>query len=172
MSGCQSIGALLDGYHDGELGSVERWRVQRHLAGCARCRGELDSLSHLGNLVRTAVGRAPESDLWDAIAQRLPSRRPERERLGTRRTPSRRRRLWPLRVGAAVAASAVVVVVTTSDSSRVASIGGASGVVRSIYAQERRVMVLEPDRGGDPTIIWLIDELGEQSPEVSESVGI
>jgi anti-sigma factor RsiW len=173
MSGCQSIGALLDGYHDGELGSLERWRVQRHLAGCAGCRGELASLSQLGNLVRGAVGRTPESDLWDAIAERLPSRRPERERLGTRRAPSSRRRWLPsLGVGAAVAASAAAFLVTTSDPGRLASIEGASGMVRSIYAKERRVMVLEPERGGDPAIIWLIDDQGEQSPEVSESVGI
>jgi anti-sigma factor RsiW len=172
MSGCQSIGALLDGYHDGELGSVERWRVQRHLASCAACRDELASLAHLGGLVRTAVGRTPEADLWDKIAQRLPSRRPERERLGTQRAPSRRRWLRPLGASAVAAACAAAFLITTSDSGRLASIGGGTGVVRSIYAQERRVMVLEPDRGGDPTIIWLIDELGEQSPEVSESVGI
>jgi anti-sigma factor RsiW len=173
MSGCQSIGALLDGYHDGELGSLERWRVQRHLAGCAACRGELASLAQLGGLVRAAVGRAPEPDLWDAIAQRLPARRPERERLGAhRRAPSRRRWLPPLRVGAAAAACAVAFLVTTSDSGRLASIGGASGVVRSIYAKERPVMVLEPENSDDATIIWLMDEAGEQSPEVSQSVGV
>ncbi len=33
-------------------------------------------------------------------------------------------------------------------------------------------MMLEADRSDDSTIIWLMDELGEQSPEVSESVGI
>jgi anti-sigma factor RsiW len=173
MSGCQSIGALLDGYHDGELGSLERWRVQRHLAGCGACRDELASLAQIGGLVRTAVGRASEPDLWDAIAARLPSRRPERERLGTSRAPSRRRR-WvsPLRVGAAAAACVAAFVLTSSDSGRLASIGGASGVVRSIYAQERPVMVLEPESSDDATIIWLMDEQGEQSPEVSESVGI
>jgi anti-sigma factor RsiW len=173
MSGCQSIGALLDGYHDGELGSIERWRVQRHLAGCEACRDELASLGALGGLVRTAVGRAPEPDLWDAIEQRLPSRRPERERLGVqRRAPSRRRWVAPLRVGAAAAACAAVFLVTTSDSGRLASIGGASGVVRSLYANERPVMVLEPETSDDATIIWLMDEAGEQSPEVSEVVGI
>ena len=174
MSGCQSIGALLDGYHDGELGSLERWRVQRHLAGCAACRDELASLAQLGGLVRTAVGRAPEPDMWDAIAARLPSRRPERERPGnaTPRAPTRRRWLAPLRVGTAAAACAAAFLVTTSDSGHLASISGASGVVRSIYSHERPVMVLEPETSDDATIIWLMDESGEQSPEVSESVGI
>ena len=173
MSGCQSIGALLDGYHDGEIGSLERWRVQRHLAGCGACREELASLAQLGGLVRDAVGRAPAPDLWDAIAERLPSRRPERERLGTqRRAPQRRRWLSPLRVGTAAAACAAAFMVTISDSGRLASIGGASGVVRSIYAKERAVMVIEPETSDDATIIWLMDESGEQSPEVSEVVGI
>ena len=168
MSGCQSIGALLDGYHDGELGSIERWRVERHLAGCAACRAELDSLAQLGGLVRIAVGRAPEADVWDSIAQHLPSRRPDR----ARRAPARPRWVPALSVGSLAAACMAAFLVTTSDSSHLASISGPSGVVRSIYANERQVMVIAPDRGTDPTIIWLMDELGEQSPEVSQSVGI
>lgn len=172
MSGCESIGVLLDGYHDGELGSLERVRVERHLAGCSACRDELASLAQLGGLVRTAVGRAPEPDLWDAIAERLPSRRPERERLGASRAPLRRRRwLTPMRVGAAVAASAAALLVTISETP-VAPVGAASGVVRSIYAQERPVMVFEPENSDDATVIWLMDEQGEQSPEVSQVVGI
>ncbi len=136
-------------------------------------RDELASLASLGGLVRAAVGRAHEPDLWDAIAQRLPSRRSERERLGSqRRTPSRRHWLPPLRVAKAAAACAAAFLITTSDTGPLASIGGASGVVRSIYALERPVMVLEPENSDDATIIWLMDEAGEQSPEVSESVGI
>jgi hypothetical protein len=77
--------------------------------------------------------------------------------------------------GARAAAAAVfagALLLTTSDSGRVTSLGGASGVVRSIYANRRPVMVLEAESSNDSTIIWLMDELGEQSPEVSESVGI
>ena len=172
MSTCQGIGALLDGYHDGELGLLERWRVRRHLAGCGACREELASLAHFGGWLRTAVGGAPEPDLWDAIAQRLPTRRPAPERSRARSVPSRRRGLPGLTVTAAAAAFAGAFLVTTSDSGRLASLGGASGVVRSIYANRRPVMVLEAESSNDSTIIWLMDELGEQSPEVSESVGI
>ena len=77
-----------------------------------------------------------------------------------------------LKGAAAVAACALGFLVTTSDSGQLASFGGASGVVRSIYANERPVMVLEPETSDDATIIWLMDEAGEQSPEVSEVVGI
>ncbi len=125
-----------------------------------------------GGWLRAAVGDAPEPDLWDAIAQRLPTRRPAPERSRARSVPSRRRGLPGLAVAAAAAAFAGAFLVTTSDSGRLASLGGASGVVRSIYANKRPVMVLEAESSNDSTIIWLMDELGEQSPEVSESVGI
>jgi anti-sigma factor RsiW len=170
MSGCQSIGASLDGFHDGELGRFERWRVQRHLAGCGACRDELASLAQLGGWVRIAVSDAPPPELWDAIEQRLPRRRPAAARV--RGVPSRRRRLSPIGVAAAAAAFAGVSLLTMSDSGRLASLRAASGVVRSIYANERQVMVLEAESAEDSTIIWLMDEVGEQSPEVSESVEI
>jgi anti-sigma factor RsiW len=170
MSGCQSIGALLDGFHDAELGRFERWRVQRHLAGCGACRDELASLAQLGGWVRTAVSAAPGPELWDAIEQRLPRLRPATAR--ARGVPPRRRRLSPIGVAAAAAAFAGVSLFTTSDSGRLASLRAASGVVRSIYANERQVMVLEAESAEDSTIIWLMDEVGEQSPEVSESVEI
>ena len=174
MSRCQGFGALLDGYHDGELGLVQRWRVRRHLAGCGACRDELASLAHFGGWLRAAVGGdAPEPDLWDAIARRLPpTRRLVPERLRARRVPSRRHVLPGLTATAAAAAVVAAFLVTTSDSGRLASLGGANGVVRSIYANRRPVMVLEAESSNDSTIIWLMDELGEQSPEVSESVGI
>lgn len=172
MSECQGIGELLDGYHDGELGFFERWRVGRHLAGCSACRDELASLEDFGGLLRAAVGDAPEPSLWDAIAQRLPVRRSTAGRSRVRGVPSRRRVVPGLGVAAAAAAIVAAVLVTTSDSGRQTVLGGASGVVRSIYANRRPVMVLEAETGNDSTIIWLMDELGEQAPEVSEIVRI
>jgi anti-sigma factor RsiW len=172
MNGCQNISVLLDGFHDGELGTFERWRVQRHIAGCGSCRDELASLAQLGGWVRVAVSDAPAPESWDAIAPRLPVRVAVPERAGMRSVPSRRRWLPPIGVAAAAAAFAGTFLVTTSDSGHLASLRAASGVVRSIYAKERQVMVLEADSSRDSTIIWLMDEVGEQSPEVSESVGI
>ena len=168
MSACQNIGVLLDGFHDGELGRFERWRVQRHLAGCGACRDELTSLTQLGGWLRVAVSDAPTPELWDAIEPRLPL--PVPERLRVRGVPSRPRWLQP--IGVAAAAFAGTFLVTTSDSGHLASLRSVSGVVRSVYAKERQVMVLEADSAEDSTIIWLMDEVGEQSPEVSESVDI
>ena len=75
-------------------------------------------------------------------------------------------------IGVAAAAFAGTFLVTTSDSGHLASLRSVSGVVRSVYANERQVMVLEADSAEDSTIIWLMDDVGEQSPEGSESVGI
>lgn len=172
MSGCQNIGVLLDGFHDGELDAFERLRVERHLAGCGACRDELASLARLGGWVRVAVADAPTPELWDAIEPRLPLPAPHAARPRVRRAPSRRR--WVPRIGVAAAAAAFAgtFLVTTSDFGGLATLRSASGVVRSVYANERQVMVLEADRAEDSTIIWLMDDVGEQSPEVSQSVGI
>ena len=84
MSACHNIGVLIDGFHDGELGRFERWRVQRHLAVCGACRDELASLAQLGGWVRVAVSDAPAAESWDAIERRLPLPGPVRK-------PTRRR---------------------------------------------------------------------------------
>jgi anti-sigma factor RsiW len=172
MNGCQSIGVLLDGFHDGELGTFNRWRVQRHIAGCGACRDELASLAQLGGWVRVAVSDAPAAESWDAIERRLPLPGPVRKRPRVRSVPSRRHWLQPIGVAAAAAAFAGTFLVTTSDSGHLASLRAVSGVVRSVYANQRQVMVLEAESSRDSTIIWLMDEVGEQSPEVSESVDI
>ncbi len=172
MSACNDISVLLDGFHDDELGRFERWRVQRHLAGCGACRDELASLAQLGGWVRVAVSEAPAPALWDAIERRLPLPVPVSARSRRRRVSPQRRWLPPIGIAAATAAFAGTFLVTTSDSGRLASLLATSGVVRSVYANERQVMVLEAESAQDSTIIWLMDEVGEQTPEVSESVDI
>lgn len=44
---------------DDELGLEERWRLERHLAGCADCRAELADLHRLGGLLRANDAPAP-----------------------------------------------------------------------------------------------------------------
>jgi anti-sigma factor RsiW len=163
MSACNHIGPLLDGYYDGELGSLERWRVQRHLARCGACRHDLASLEAVGGCVRAAVAGQVEPDFWDGIAGRLPA-----PRAVERTRAPRRRRAWPASLATAAAAAAAAGVLwsgvgTSTDAP-------ASGVVRSIYAQERPVMVLEADRSGAPTIIWLMD--GGVEPAAKEAIRV
>jgi anti-sigma factor RsiW len=163
MSACKSIGPLLDGYHDGELGSLERWRVQRHLTGCGACRHDLASLEQIGGFVRASVAGAGATDLWDAIEARLPAARPA----PPPRRALRPRMLWMPGIAAA-AAAAVLALWLPIDADR-----GPSGVVRSVYSPERSVMVLEAEQSDDPTIIWVMDEQGGgAAQEGSPGVGI
>ena len=90
MSACQRIAEHLDGYRDGELGFLARWRVERHLAGCDDCQRQLEALGRTGEWVRqAALADGGEPDFWPGIAPRLPAldaaRRAEsRREVGTR----------------------------------------------------------------------------------------
>lgn len=153
MTACENVGPLLDGYHDDELDAFERRRVEQHLTTCNACREDLASLGAIGQAVRAAVAGASAPDLWDAIARDLPPAR--RESASPRLRAPRRRRLLPAAAAAAVAASAFLLYwIEPPD-------GGPSGVVRSVYAPEHPVMVLEADQTNDPTIIWLMNETPE-----------
>ena len=59
---CDDIEGVLADYLGHELGEADRRRVDEHLAGCARCRGEVDSLR--GPLEELAS--LPEIDLAEA----------------------------------------------------------------------------------------------------------
>jgi anti-sigma factor RsiW len=167
MSACRSIGPLLDGYHDGELGAPERQRVQQHIAQCRRCKSDLDSLEAVGGFVRAAIAGTPEPDLWRGIERRLPP-----QRAPVNRAPSRRRWMRPLGAAAAVAAAAAIVLLVTEAPLPVSTDSGARGVVRSVYSHDRPVIVLEGEAAQDPTIIWLMDEDVKPVHEVERSVRI
>ncbi len=59
---CDEIEGVLADYLGGEIGEAERRRVDEHLADCARCRAEVDSLR--GPLADLAA--LPEVDLAEA----------------------------------------------------------------------------------------------------------
>lgn len=154
MSACKSIGPLLDGYYDGELGALERRRVQQHLDQCPRCRLDLDSLEAIGGFVRAAIAGTSESDFWSGIERQLPLP----ASVPARRAPLRRRWARPLAAAVAAAAAAAVVLLVTDPPLPIAADSGTIGVVRSVYAHDRPVIVLEGESAQDPTIIWLMDE--------------
>lgn len=172
MSGCRRVGPLLDGYHDGELGSFRRRRVERHLADCDGCRHELASLRRIGDWLRASDDAISGPDLWSAIATRLPRHRPVAEAATAR--PAWRWAAPALAggVGAALAGLLLFGSPPPPSPEAIVAANEASGVVRSIFAPKRPVMVFEAEQRDDPTIIWLVDELGERTPEVSTSVGI
>jgi anti-sigma factor RsiW len=161
MSGCARLASQLDGYHDGELGRLRRWRIDRHLARCPGCRAELEGLARLGAWVRDAEAPTSDPDLWSELAARLPRAAPA----GPARAPLPR--FAPF-AGVAVAAGAAAMLwlappgVTTGET--------ASDVVRSINTHGRPVMVL--DAGHDTTVIWLMDDAARDGAEEVASVWI
>lgn len=167
MSACDNVGPLLDGYHDGELDSLERRRVEQHIAGCGACRRDLASLGAVGRAVRAAVAGTPAPDLWGAIARELPPARARGAAPLRTRAPLRRR--WiPAVAAAAVAASVFLLLVDPAELLGPAADRGPSGVVRSVYSHDRPVMVMEAESSDDPTIIWLLND----APKGGAHVGI
>lgn len=73
---CEPTRERLSAYLDGDVSAAARAEIDRHLAGCAACRGELESLRDLIDRAR-ALRRdiEPERDLWPEIQGRLEPRR-------------------------------------------------------------------------------------------------
>ncbi|HTO72328.1 MAG TPA: zf-HC2 domain-containing protein [Gemmatimonadales bacterium] len=72
MNNCLLTDDQLAAYSDGTLSEGEREGAERHLAGCARCRGELDWLHTLAAQSKALPREiAPERELWSGIAGRM-----------------------------------------------------------------------------------------------------
>jgi anti-sigma factor RsiW len=76
MIDCKSATLRLDDYVDGALAADEKAEVEAHLATCAACRDELESLRALlaraASLPRTMP---PPARLWSAIESEIQTRR-------------------------------------------------------------------------------------------------
>jgi len=161
MTACQRFEDRLEAFHDGELAGFERWRVSRHVAACARCRGDLETLREIAGLVRDEEGAAgPGPDLWASIAARLPAIDAE---LGLRAVPDvaplpvRERRGWaallgPLPIGMGGLAAAAIALVLYL---RVPVAVPLDDVVEELDTMGRPVAVLPSD--DKSTIIWVLD---------------
>jgi len=69
---CVGVEDRLDAYLNASLGLGERAAVERHLAQCASCRGEVAFLrTLLGDTRALPRSLDPERDLWPEIAERL-----------------------------------------------------------------------------------------------------
>jgi hypothetical protein len=87
---------------DGELEGAARGEVEAHVATCGDCRALADELEALVRAARALPDRAPEHDLWPALAARLDGPR------------ARRRGPRPLAtLGALVAAAGIVALLWT-----------------------------------------------------------
>jgi anti-sigma factor RsiW len=64
---CEAARPELNAYVDGELAPEDRAVIERHLAGCAACRAEVELL----RLVMHALRQAPRPEPSEAMRQRL-----------------------------------------------------------------------------------------------------
>jgi anti-sigma factor RsiW len=148
--------AMLQAYHDGELGPWARWRFERRLERFPELRRELTELAALGDLVRESEAAVAAPDLWEEIARRLPAVDAERAEAAWagRLAGLRERYLKP--VGALVTAGALAAALA------IALLSGEtapSGVVHWVDGGDRNVMVLDGE--GDVTVIWVFDPVIE-----------
>ncbi|KPK57959.1 MAG: hypothetical protein AMS21_10965 [Gemmatimonas sp. SG8_38_2] len=85
----------LSDYLDGELNAAERAELEEHLSGCSECSAVLEQLRQVVARAQSLEDRAPESDLWSGVAERIGAvssvsdldehRRRKHERLSERR---------------------------------------------------------------------------------------
>lgn len=64
----EHLNEQLSAYLDGELAGEDLAGAEAHLAGCARCRAELEGLRQLVRRAAALDDRPPERDLWAGIA--------------------------------------------------------------------------------------------------------
>lgn len=68
---CERIAPQLHDYVDGWLAAAEKLDVERHLATCANCRGEMEFLNSLRQQVAALpLNIEPPRDLWPEISKR------------------------------------------------------------------------------------------------------
>jgi anti-sigma factor RsiW len=86
---CEHTGSLLHLFADGELGAVRRWRLDRHVAACDACAGQLSSLQSLRAGLRASLPyhRAPPAlaaRIGATLAREAAPPVPERRRRSAR----------------------------------------------------------------------------------------
>ncbi|MCE5197791.1 MAG: DUF4349 domain-containing protein [Armatimonadota bacterium] len=68
---CQRVRDNIKAYIDGELGTVERWRVEWHVVQCSECRREMTAMMNLTQKVRTAQSVSAPEGLRDKIMDNI-----------------------------------------------------------------------------------------------------
>ena len=157
MSGKQRFEQRLAAYHDGELGPLRRWWVERRLRRDPDARRELESLDALGDWLREAEPAAPAApDVWDEIRRRLPDVEPAADH-----SPQgwlRPALPWAAAGAAcaAAAATALLFLAAPELTGRGATPLASEGAVRWLDSRGQPMMILQDDR--EATLIWVTDD--------------
>jgi anti-sigma factor RsiW len=148
---------MLAAYHDGELGPLRRWWVERRLRRDPVARRELESLDALGGWLREAEPSAPAApDVWDEIRRRLPDGEPAVDRS----SPGWLRPSLPWAAAGAALAAAAATALLFLAAPELTGRGGAplagEGAVRWLDSRGQLMMILQDDR--EATLIWVTDD--------------
>jgi anti-sigma factor RsiW len=132
----------LHAYHDGELGGLRRWWLERRLATSSAAQAELARIRELRAALRAQAEQTPAPDLWGAIVMQLPAAVPAAEA-----TPERDGFGFtlPKWAGALVAAGAVAVALFV--------IPGGGTPVRPLPSMLQQSAVQLLDTGRRPAVI-------------------
>jgi anti-sigma factor RsiW len=156
--GCTSAVPLLGPYHDGELGARPSRLVRDHVAGCDRCRAELESLSLLGGDLRRAVAAraAAVPDVSSAVAAEA-ARRARLRETGLLPLLSER---FSLAYAAAVAAfvlalAAALVAVPLALQEKRDAVNDVIVESLEYSAGEVKITTVDPSNS---TVIWIMDD--------------
>jgi anti-sigma factor RsiW len=111
----------LDDFVDGLLNRDERRAVERHLSGCATCRGEVESIRRLQAAAHALPRQIqPPRDLWAGIAARIEAERgtatqvDEKAKVIQVDFGRRARPAWWMRPGMLAAAAIVLIVISSA----------------------------------------------------------
>jgi anti-sigma factor RsiW len=99
------IHALSGAYAVDALDDVERAQFERHLAECAECRAEIESLRSTAGLLAETAATAPPEALRERVLADIATVRPLPPEVGKRPAPRRRLRWAALAAAAAVIAA-------------------------------------------------------------------
>ena len=99
------IHALSGAYAVDALDDIERAQFERHLAECAECRAEVESLRSTAALLAETTATAPPESLRERVLADITTVRPLPPAVETGAAPRRRFRLAPLVAAAAVIAA-------------------------------------------------------------------
>jgi len=135
----------LSDYLDGELNAAERAELEEHLSGCAECSAVLEQLRQVVARAQGLEDRAPDSDLWSGVAERIRAaasvsdldehRRHKQERFSQRR--------FSVSLPQLVAASVALMVVSAGSAWMVSKSGSLAGESAMPAAANGTTMVAE-----------------------------
>ena len=155
------IHALSGAYAVDALDDIERAQFERHLAECAECRAEVESLRSTAALLAETTATAPPEGLRERVLADIATVRPLPPAVGTGAAPRRRFRLAPLAAAAALIAAVGTGVIVTQPWADDASQTQVSAVDRVLQAEDAERYTQSID-GSEATLV--------RSPSLNKAV--